>query len=1044
MSKSEENTNELESYGVWVKNTAQTPEDVADTQVESEDSLDLPEFEDTDFSDMFKNDSEFEKPEEKPAEEEINEDNMFANGEELSNDSATDEVILHDFPEDNDVQEETSEESFEAPSEDTIAEDTFEIPEIAEDNEEVISETTDETVSSEISAEEPVFDGISEIETENTPSFDELEIKTEEVSPDADFEEISFDSIDEPKAEEVPKAEKTQLAPGEEEISLDDFLEEGFSDESVASGNNGYEPGKEPEAEKTATPAPSAGGTEEISLDDFMDSEDFGVEMTETSAAAAPAEETPDEPPLDMDISFDDTTDTIETEENKVSDDFSDFTADDSEDFDNEPEVQSETASEEVYVADTSNISTEEVDLSDFGIDSDAEETPVTQNVEEKKAAETVVDYDLTIGDEDSLASAPVINEIKTEEADNKPDTQEAASVQQTQPDPTTTSLLQQIVAELSGLKNDINKLKSEINEVKEREAHAVVEDEVNIESETEDEGGFFSGDEDETIALSADELTNIPIDTDSVIEAESEIPIEEPAVEAEAEVEAAEEENIEAITETESEAEVFESTADDTIEDTFTAEESDSDNTGFFTDEGDDTIALSGDELTNIMNTTEISESEGEPEEVPSEDISAEDLPATEVTAEEAPAEKITSEEITSEEITSVEAPAEDITFDETTEAEFEEPVVEPAPFDAEETAVSEEEVSSVDEEIIEEPPESSEELTFDFEDKNLDEPDIENIHLDEVSETELPDEISIPKDEDNIFVESTASDFMNSVNSVSEDTAEDISEAAEEVSFETTDTIFDDSDNKDDVEFDSPDTLFEEHFDTTETILSDSEDKTDEPELASEAQEKEEASPAPSEPQTEVTQTEVTQTEVSQTEESEQAKDNDIEDVFSEAASEIFDVVDTNIEPETEEIVEESEPVLAETSVEVPVTENSESEAAVTETLEEAEDSEVPTVDKVLSQSNESGIDSNFAEVDNLDSSISKDNIDYLQSDKMVGNNGTSSSNNDDLRRDIKSVLLYMDQLLENLPEEKIMEFAKSDEFVTYKKLFSDLGLS
>ena len=43
-----------------------------------------------------------------------------------------------------------------------------------------------------------------------------------------------------------------------------------------------------------------------------------------------------------------------------------------------------------------------------------------------------------------------------------------------------------------------------------------------------------------------------------------------------------------------------------------------------------------------------------------------------------------------------------------------------------------------------------------------------------------------------------------------------------------------------------------------------------------------------------------------------------------------------------------------------------------------------------------------------------------------------------------EIKSVLLYMDQLLENLPEEKIMEFAKSEEFTTYKKLFSELGLS
>ena len=35
-------------------------------------------------------------------------------------------------------------------------------------------------------------------------------------------------------------------------------------------------------------------------------------------------------------------------------------------------------------------------------------------------------------------------------------------------------------------------------------------------------------------------------------------------------------------------------------------------------------------------------------------------------------------------------------------------------------------------------------------------------------------------------------------------------------------------------------------------------------------------------------------------------------------------------------------------------------------------------------------------------------------------------------------------MDQLLENLPDDKIEEFAKSNEFNTYKKLFSELGLS
>ncbi len=47
-------------------------------------------------------------------------------------------------------------------------------------------------------------------------------------------------------------------------------------------------------------------------------------------------------------------------------------------------------------------------------------------------------------------------------------------------------------------------------------------------------------------------------------------------------------------------------------------------------------------------------------------------------------------------------------------------------------------------------------------------------------------------------------------------------------------------------------------------------------------------------------------------------------------------------------------------------------------------------------------------------------------------------------DLKEEIKSVLTYMDQLLENLPEEKIEEFARSEHFEVYKKLFADLGIS
>jgi len=47
------------------------------------------------------------------------------------------------------------------------------------------------------------------------------------------------------------------------------------------------------------------------------------------------------------------------------------------------------------------------------------------------------------------------------------------------------------------------------------------------------------------------------------------------------------------------------------------------------------------------------------------------------------------------------------------------------------------------------------------------------------------------------------------------------------------------------------------------------------------------------------------------------------------------------------------------------------------------------------------------------------------------------------DDLKEDIRTVLKYMDHLLEALPDEKIQEFASSEYFVMYKKLFEDLGL-
>ncbi|MCG8453065.1 MAG: hypothetical protein MI717_07785 [Spirochaetales bacterium] len=47
-------------------------------------------------------------------------------------------------------------------------------------------------------------------------------------------------------------------------------------------------------------------------------------------------------------------------------------------------------------------------------------------------------------------------------------------------------------------------------------------------------------------------------------------------------------------------------------------------------------------------------------------------------------------------------------------------------------------------------------------------------------------------------------------------------------------------------------------------------------------------------------------------------------------------------------------------------------------------------------------------------------------------------------ELKDEIKDVLKYMDQLLESLPDEKIQEFARSEHFEVYKKIFEELGIA
>ena len=833
MSDSTDNTNELDSYGVWVKNTKQ--DEGTDDGLNFADSLDLPDFEendsldDSDFSDMFKEDDS------------------------INLDTSSDDTTL------------TDDELMNITSGDGI--------EIAEAEVEPTNDSLDEVdFSSEIGEDFNVDDNpleensVTDAELD-APSFDEFvteEEPAQEVQEEAGQETASEDvSLDDFVTDDFAAPEATEEAPaqpaaeedvsddfgldsnddGEEEISLDDFMDNGFSDESVASGNNGF----------AADAGPAAAASEEVSLDDFVDMSEFGV----SEEAPKKEEAIADEKPLDMDISFDSSADTIETEENIENE--ADFDSDDTLDNDFEEEAAEAFTSQESEETESTNsnndIEAEEVDLSDFGIDADAEETPVTQDIEGSKTKDTIVDYDLSVSD-GNMNAAPVVNEIKSSAAEES----SIESVEEIAPaaamSAADSSLLQQIVADLSSLKAEINTLKNNLEEIKAAPAPAAA-------------------------------------DTNSIIS--EEIAIEE--------------------------------------------DDSSKEDTGFFSgDDGDDTIALSTDELSNILNTADFSSeesAEGTEAEVPAQEEVQEDF----AVEEEAPVQEEVTEDFTVEE----EAPSESV-----------------------DNFLADEDISTTAAEAVnfEEPAGNQEDLTYDFTDDNLSEPNIDEIEIDEGDlEDDLPDEISIPK-EDDIFVESSSSDFMDSVQDTTEEHEQEETAPAADESFSTVDNLFDEQ-------------------------------------PAEEAPEQETAAQEP-----------VFEETVSEEVASE-------EPVFEESFAEEA--------PAQEPLAEESEEVVIEP--EVPVDE----ETFVSEE-EVAEDNAIIPDPNIL--------ENDFISHEDDNNILTDSNIDYLTTEEKE--EAAETDENAELKKDIKSVLLYMDQLLENLPEEKIVEFAKSDEFTTYKKLFSELGLS
>ena len=106
---------------------------------------------------------------------------------------------------------------------------------------------------------------------------------------------------------------------------------------------------------------------------------------------------------------------------------------------------------------------------------------------------------------------------------------------------------------------------------------------------------------------------------------------------------------------------------------------------------------------------------------------------------------------------------------------------------------------------------------------------------------------------------------------------------------------------------------------------------------------------------------------------------------------------------------------------------------------------DISVKSIDENVDDSNKESLSTEEKIIDNA---VSSNEDDINVNEDVVKGSSSMEEKEDELpsniKKDVKSVLSYMDQLLESLPEEKMKEFAESEYFEMYNRLFSELGIS
>lgn len=822
MSDSKE-TNELDSYGVWVKTPPKTV-DSSETSVNSDDAFnfdtDLPDFSDLDVidepSDFSASDNSGEalsaedlaglEPENNPHSEDKASDSQVSNvEEEISLDEFIEGGVFETGPDEDKIKEKEAEKA------------------AAQAGQENNSDSQPQ-ISNETAAEDD-FNVTADLETE-TPE-DAFNSGNSESSSDDDIFNVDL-SFDEPSDDSAPvlqetsqNAQETSSADspaGTQDVDLSEFgLDDLNFDQSDSSSET------------------NAGndGMESVDLSEFgFDDSDF--QETEKAPESAENEEVPEipeqkEPSLETENTPKQEIETINTEETIAL----------------EPEAE-QSFEEEPQEPETSEAI---ADDDDFDLDS------ILDNITDETTGGTVSISDMGGSSEEPAEITPeseIVGEPKEEVSEN------TASESKPFAEP----------VEITPESEIIDEQKADAANLTEKEV-----EETEIPDTFDEEAASFLENDDEKVAEVADSITAPILD-------EGELETEKPSTQMTAIFSQIVTELSSLKDEIASLKNEFETLKNEKQPENLKLESNDSGNEGFFSNsDEDDTIALSKDEMDNILNTADIAQAE-KTEEI-QENISE-------------------PEELSSEEPE----------FEEESEATDE----------TENLFGSADDVADIsDEDIL-----SDDDFAMEFENaqpENIEEPTLDDVDYTNISkENDLPEEISVPKNDD-ILVESSPTDLLETKDSKNE--GENSSDSFDEDPFELSS-----------VEPSISETLTDEKLD----YLS----KTPE-----------------------------------------EAEQN----VSSEEVLEL---------PESEE------------------TEN----AKETETAEEVETEKTEATQENISEPEE----------------LSSEEPETKESKDI----------SDDLKTEIKSVLSYMDQLLENLPENKIAEFAQSEQFDTYKKLFKELGLA